>query len=102
MERLMELFNDRPILLIAGSIALFILGGHFNLLRLGKLAKLIPWFRESRKDGEITPDELVKAFLILWDHASDSDDVDEKEVKLAEILPTISTIRRRRRAENNE
>ena len=55
MERLMELFNDRPILLIAGSIALFILGGHFNLLRLVKLAKLIPWFRESRKDGEITP-----------------------------------------------
>ena len=102
MERLMELFSDRPILLIAGSIALFILGGHFNLLRLVKLAKLIPWFRESRKDGEITPDELVKAFLILWDHASEADDVDEKEVKLAEILPTISTIRRRRRAENNE
>ena len=99
MERIMELFNDRPILLIAGSIALFILGGHFNLLRLVKLAKLIPWFRESRKDGEITPDELVKAFLILWDHASEADDVDEKEVKLAEILPTI---RRRRRAENNE
>ena len=99
MERFMELFNDRPILLIAGSIALFILGGHFNLLRLVKLAKLIPWFRESRKDGEITPDELVKAFLILWDHASEADDVDEKEVKLAEILPTI---RRRRRAENNE
>ncbi|MCH2074830.1 MAG: hypothetical protein MK130_08225 [Puniceicoccaceae bacterium] len=90
----MELFNDRPILLIAGSIALFILGGHFNLLRLVKLAKLIPWFRESRKDGEITPDELVKAFLILWDHASDSDDVDEKEVKLAELLPAL---RKRRR-----
>ena len=94
MERLMELFNDRPILLIAGSIALFILGGHFNLLRLVKLAKLNPWFRESRKDGEITPDELVKAFLILWDHASDSDDVDEKEVKLAELLPAL---RKRRR-----
>ena len=99
MERLMELFNDRPILLIAGSIALFILGGHFNLLRLVKLAKLIPWFRESRKDGEITPDELVKAFLILWDHASDSDDVDEKEVKLAELLPALRKRRREKPAE---
>ena len=43
MERLMELFNDRPILLIAGSIALFLLGGHFNLIKVVKLAKLIPW-----------------------------------------------------------
>ena len=99
MERLMELFNDRPILLIAGSIALFLLGGHFNLIRVVKLAKLIPWLKESRKAGEITPDELVKAFLILWDHASDSDDVDEKEVKLAELLPALRKRRREKPAE---